>query len=132
MLASNQDDVCMAPEADAPRWIPVKLAYVTYPKDDFAGHLLAWFSLAPLLLIFSTLSLLLFRREIQIFVFLIGMFVNEMINLVRTATVVELNFVVYVSFLLSMTENKFFTEIRKKVEVYSTVNKNIRKQFVSQ
>ena len=84
MLTTSHDDVCMAPEPSAPRWVPVKLAYVTYPEGDLVGHLLAWTSLAPVLLIFASLSVFLFRREVQIVVFLAGMFVNEIINIVRT------------------------------------------------
>ena len=66
--------------AGSSRWVPVKLTFVSYPEGDTIGHLLAWFSLAPVLLITATLGVLLFRREVQIIVFLSGLFINEVIN----------------------------------------------------
>ena len=84
--SDNDGEFCSAAVGggEGKRWVPVKLTFVSYPEGDWVGHILAWFSLAPVLLIAATLGVCLFRREVQIVVFLAGVVINEAINLVSS------------------------------------------------
>lgn len=46
-------------------WTPVKLTLVEFPKGDLIGELLAYISLAPLVVCAGFGSLILFRRDLH-------------------------------------------------------------------
>ncbi|XP_005104964.2 dolichyldiphosphatase 1 [Aplysia californica] len=70
-------------------WKAVSLTHVEYPKGDFLGLILAWFSLLPFMLIVSFVTLTLFRRDLHTIAFFAGIVMNEAINLAVKHTVRE-------------------------------------------
>ncbi|KAI8741878.1 dolichyldiphosphatase 1 [Biomphalaria glabrata] len=62
-------------------WKAVSLTYVEYPKGDFLGFILAWFSLLPFILIVSFITMILLRRDLHTAAFFAGLLVNELINI---------------------------------------------------
>ncbi|XP_006818673.1 dolichyldiphosphatase 1-like [Saccoglossus kowalevskii] len=61
-------------------WKPVSLTHVVYPEGDFVGKCFAWFSLLPVFIIVSFVTLIAFRRELHTITFFGGLLVNEIVN----------------------------------------------------
>ncbi|KXJ29550.1 dolichyldiphosphatase 1 [Exaiptasia diaphana] len=74
---------------DHPKWKPVSLTHVEYPKGDYLGFALAWCSLMPIHIIVGMITLIIFRRELHTVTFLGGLFVNEILNMVVKHTLAQ-------------------------------------------
>ncbi|CAG5122414.1 unnamed protein product [Candidula unifasciata] len=62
-------------------WKPVSFTHVEFPKGDFVGFILAWVSLSPFILIISFMTLIVFRRDLHTMAFLVGLGLDEILNL---------------------------------------------------
>ncbi|XP_059162604.1 dolichyldiphosphatase 1-like [Physella acuta] len=63
-------------------WKALSLTYVEYPKDDFIGFVLAWFSMLPFILIVSFITLIVLRRDLHTAAFFAGLVISEGINFI--------------------------------------------------
>ncbi|XP_070532410.1 dolichyldiphosphatase 1-like [Ptychodera flava] len=61
-------------------WKPVSLTHVEYPAGDFFGKIFAWFSLLPVFLLVSFVTLIAFRRELHTITFFGGLVLSELVN----------------------------------------------------
>lgn len=70
-------------------WSPLTLTCVEYPKGDLFGKLLALISLAPFGVLIGFVTLILFRRDLHTVTFLLGILLNEFINMTLKYTIQE-------------------------------------------
>jgi len=61
-------------------WATFRLVHVVYPKGDKIGQLLALTSLAPLALLVSFATLIVFRRDLHTMAYFAGILLNEALN----------------------------------------------------
>lgn len=59
---------------------PLTLTFVEYRSGDFIGFILAWFSMLPILLFISLVTLIVFRRDLTTIFCFIGFLFTEAIN----------------------------------------------------
>ncbi|CAH3023421.1 unnamed protein product [Porites evermanni] len=64
------------------KWKTISLTHVEYPEGDFVGKVLAWCSLLPIFILVGFITLIIFRRELHTMTFLLGILVNEVVNLI--------------------------------------------------
>ncbi|XP_072176724.1 dolichyldiphosphatase 1-like [Diadema setosum] len=74
---------------DTIKWKAISLTYVEYPADDLLGKLIAYISLAPLVILVGFVTLLLFRRELHTITFFGGIVLSEGVNWVAKHTIQE-------------------------------------------
>ena len=70
-------------------WKAVSFTHVEYPQGDIIGLILAWSSLFPVFVLSGFITHIYFRREIHTISFFIGIFINELVNLILKYTVRE-------------------------------------------
>jgi dolichyldiphosphatase len=63
-------------------WKSFSLTHVKYPKGDLIGFILAFISLAPFAIFVSYVTLVLFKRELDTILMLIGQLLNEVLNVI--------------------------------------------------
>ncbi|KAF6201041.1 hypothetical protein GE061_005488 [Apolygus lucorum] len=71
------------------QWVPLKSAFVEYPKGDMVGRVLAYTCLSPIAIICGFVTLILFRRDLHTLVFFIGCIANEILNVVLKGIIAE-------------------------------------------
>jgi len=79
----------MAEHSAVDAWKAISLTHVEYPKGDFLGCILAWFSLLPFILLVSFATLIIVRRDLYTAAFAAGLVLNEAINLVAKHVIKE-------------------------------------------
>lgn len=70
-------------------WKAVSFTHVEYPKGDAIGLILAWSSLFPVFILSGFVTHIYFRREIHTINFFVGIFLNELVNLILKFTIRE-------------------------------------------
>ncbi|KAK3586693.1 hypothetical protein CHS0354_039164 [Potamilus streckersoni] len=61
-------------------WSAISLTHVQYPKGDFIGYILAWFSLLPFCILVGFVTLIIFRRDCHTISYFCGLLLNEVLN----------------------------------------------------
>uniref|UniRef100_A0A8D8RM77 Dolichyldiphosphatase n=1 Tax=Cacopsylla melanoneura TaxID=428564 RepID=A0A8D8RM77_9HEMI len=72
----------MSEVPDMVEWSPLTLTYVEYPQGDIVGKFLALMSLTPFGVLIGFVTLILFRRDLHTVSFLVGLLLNEVLNMV--------------------------------------------------
>lgn len=70
-------------------WVPLKISYVEYAKDDFIGKISALVSLSPLGIVCAFVALIIFRRDLHTITFFIGLLLNDLLSTVLKNLIAE-------------------------------------------
>ncbi|XP_060559137.1 dolichyldiphosphatase 1-like [Ruditapes philippinarum] len=71
------------------KYTSISLTNAQYTKGDFVGYVFAWFSLVPIALIVSFLTLIVFRRDLHTISYFCGILLNEACNWILKHTIRE-------------------------------------------